>query len=588
VPPALRVAAQGAASWCQLRGQQCARVGTQQTATHAHIRRRSLSETVLLPTRPRSPKRVPCNQRQVITQDRTGHREAVRGALYNHVFAVIVSVDEGGTTCVWNLQVCLRVCHSVLFQALGPALRALLALLALLCAAARRGSVSLCAPDTVARCVLSRRPHTFPATHTHARTQDGAREGRFQAPASALHRPAAPAAAPRSPTAAAATGLGLGSGGRPGAGASGSAAGTWRCSPSSSRAAPAPAAAPPAAAAAAGAPDSSANEHGCCVTAVCFDRKQRRLVLASNSGGVTMWNFNNGSLLRRCVCGCVGVCTCVGVSACVQGHCPAMRPRSHMQPAAHLSCTTTAACVHAAVAMLVTRSAHARHATCMRQVCARPGAAGGVRGAHRLGRQARRRRGRGGGLGRAGDTARVAHGVRAAEACRGQQACPKASREPSMCARWQQAADGSTRRRPCAPQAFVWEDREGELVDSYKTLKGHGDDITAMAAHGPRQLLATGAPRRAALSVTEALCVAQCCCLPCSCHLRRLHHPMCVCVCVCVGRPPGDYQGRINVWGLLTGERKATTTYRCARCRHHHRALGCRAVRARREEHSVC
>lgn len=46
-----------------------------------------------------------CLLDQVITQDRTGHKDPVRGALYNSAFAVIVSVDEGGTTCVWNLQV---------------------------------------------------------------------------------------------------------------------------------------------------------------------------------------------------------------------------------------------------------------------------------------------------------------------------------------------------------------------------------------------------------------------------------------------------------------------------------------------------
>jgi hypothetical protein len=46
-----------------------------------------------------------CLFAQVITQDRTGHKDPVRGALYNSAFAVIVSVDEGGTTCVWNLQV---------------------------------------------------------------------------------------------------------------------------------------------------------------------------------------------------------------------------------------------------------------------------------------------------------------------------------------------------------------------------------------------------------------------------------------------------------------------------------------------------
>jgi hypothetical protein len=46
-----------------------------------------------------------CAAPQAITQDRTGHKDPVRGALYNSAFAVIVSVDEAGTTCVWNLQV---------------------------------------------------------------------------------------------------------------------------------------------------------------------------------------------------------------------------------------------------------------------------------------------------------------------------------------------------------------------------------------------------------------------------------------------------------------------------------------------------
>jgi len=36
------------------------------------------------------------------------------------------------------------------------------------------------------------------------------------------------------------------------------------------------------------------------VTAVSFDRNQRRLVTAGNDGSIKMWNFNNGSLLRRC------------------------------------------------------------------------------------------------------------------------------------------------------------------------------------------------------------------------------------------------------------------------------------------------
>lgn len=32
------------------------------------------------------------------------HRDAVKGAIYNSTFQVTVSVDEGGTVCVWNMQ----------------------------------------------------------------------------------------------------------------------------------------------------------------------------------------------------------------------------------------------------------------------------------------------------------------------------------------------------------------------------------------------------------------------------------------------------------------------------------------------------
>lgn len=41
---------------------------------------------------------------QVVTLDKTGHREPLRGVLYNSTFHVIVSVDEGGTVCVWRMQ----------------------------------------------------------------------------------------------------------------------------------------------------------------------------------------------------------------------------------------------------------------------------------------------------------------------------------------------------------------------------------------------------------------------------------------------------------------------------------------------------
>jgi WD40 repeat protein len=37
------------------------------------------------------------------------------------------------------------------------------------------------------------------------------------------------------------------------------------------------------------------------LTAACLDHKQRRLLTAANDGSIKMWNFNNGSLLRRFV-----------------------------------------------------------------------------------------------------------------------------------------------------------------------------------------------------------------------------------------------------------------------------------------------
>ncbi|KAG2498385.1 hypothetical protein HYH03_003644 [Edaphochlamys debaryana] len=40
---------------------------------------------------------------KMVAQDRTGHMESVRAGLYNSVFGVVVSVDEGGTVCVWNI-----------------------------------------------------------------------------------------------------------------------------------------------------------------------------------------------------------------------------------------------------------------------------------------------------------------------------------------------------------------------------------------------------------------------------------------------------------------------------------------------------
>jgi WD repeat-containing protein 49 len=39
-----------------------------------------------------------------VTQDRTGHRAQLVAVLFNPLFDVIVSVDESGAVCVWNLQ----------------------------------------------------------------------------------------------------------------------------------------------------------------------------------------------------------------------------------------------------------------------------------------------------------------------------------------------------------------------------------------------------------------------------------------------------------------------------------------------------
>uniref|UniRef100_A0A7S0WPJ8 EF-hand domain-containing protein n=1 Tax=Chlamydomonas leiostraca TaxID=1034604 RepID=A0A7S0WPJ8_9CHLO len=40
---------------------------------------------------------------KMVAQDRTGHMDAVRGVLYNHTFGVVVTADESGTVCVWNI-----------------------------------------------------------------------------------------------------------------------------------------------------------------------------------------------------------------------------------------------------------------------------------------------------------------------------------------------------------------------------------------------------------------------------------------------------------------------------------------------------
>lgn len=48
----------------------------------------------------------------------------------------------------------------------------------------------------------------------------------------------------------------------------------------------------------------------------------------------------------------------------------------------------------------------------------------------------------------------------------------------------------------CLFQVFVWEDEDEEEVSTYKAYEGHTEDVLAMAAYPPKQLLATGTAAR--------------------------------------------------------------------------------------------
>ncbi|GIL84419.1 hypothetical protein Vretimale_15893 [Volvox reticuliferus] len=41
---------------------------------------------------------------KMVAQDRTGHMDPIRASLFNSIFGVVVTVDEGGTVCVWDLM----------------------------------------------------------------------------------------------------------------------------------------------------------------------------------------------------------------------------------------------------------------------------------------------------------------------------------------------------------------------------------------------------------------------------------------------------------------------------------------------------
>lgn len=42
---------------------------------------------------------------KAVTQERVGHKEPLVAALCSREFGAVVSVDEGGTTCMWMLEV---------------------------------------------------------------------------------------------------------------------------------------------------------------------------------------------------------------------------------------------------------------------------------------------------------------------------------------------------------------------------------------------------------------------------------------------------------------------------------------------------
>lgn len=69
----------------------------------------------------------------------------------------------------------------------------------------------------------------------------------------------------------------------------------------------------------------------------------------------------------------------------------------------------------------------------------------------------------------------------------------------------------------------MWEDLDDDedVVRDYRMFDGHRDDITSMAAYPPRALLATG-----------------------------------------------DYEGRITIWQLFTGEKRMCLFHRCASSTH--------------------
>lgn len=138
--------------------------------------------------------------------DKTGHREPLRGVLYNGTFHVAVTVDEGGTVCVWRMQVG-RLAGGR-HHAWVPGVRG--------------GPHAHGLPAGCGRDGADGATPASPLACPRGRPQDGARDGRF-------------------------------------GGAHG----------------------------------------GSKVTALTLDTNERRLVTAANDATVHMWNFNNGSLLRR-------------------------------------------------------------------------------------------------------------------------------------------------------------------------------------------------------------------------------------------------------------------------------------------------
>lgn len=251
------------------------------------------------------------------------------------------------------------------------------------------------------------------------------------------------------------------------------------------------------------------NAHGSCrVTAISFDKNERRLVTAANDASIHMWNFNNGSLLRRwspkagaCVCFWLNLGRCFG-AACLEGElsrvgpfpppfCWPIRPTPNQNAPAPLPSfqhdqeKLEVCCV--LFARDEKRGSDSVYAAGWNKKVAR--ALGRAREQAHLGR-----------LGASGCAVQTAESLLLAVCCLGLPFQPRLARPTPACRRLEAQKPPA---RPVAPstaaQVFVWQDEGEGDVTQYRTYEGHATDVLAMAASHQRGLLATGEARGSSL-----------------------------------------------------------------------------------------